>query len=281
MHKPLADKLSALLTTATRDAIRSRRLDPARVPFKVHVAERVVNGVILLGVSFSTLHARAQIRSAFWNAVARLPFGLRALTFRETGDATPSTSAEHVAAFEAATVLRALLGEERYGALTVEDVHLLLGSYKVEEREREEGEASWWRVMIPAGHGRVVALGGALFESEAAARKVVKERCERLLDGSGIHLVDVDDLRDLAVHPHEASKMRFKIERADVVRCSLCQGKVKNRHGLGSEWSDHGVGRCVPDGAGGGLPAVDETARQGAFAQGGAVDVQALSARVG
>lgn len=190
MHKQLSDKLSTLLTTAMRDAIRSRHLDPNRVPFKVHVAERAVNGAVFLGVSFPTLHPRAQIRSAFWNALARLPFGFHIPTAPETLDAMAWLGAEHTAAFEAPAVLRALLGEERYGALTVEDVHLLLGTYEVGEREREEGDERWWRVTIPAGHGRAVALGGALFESEAAARNAVAKRCERLLADVGLPAVD-------------------------------------------------------------------------------------------
>lgn len=248
MHKPLSDKLSALLTTAMREAIRSRYLDPARVPFKVHVAERAVNGAVFLGVSFPTLHPRAQIRSTFWGAVGRLPFNFRHPNSAEMSLDVPVvlSSAEQVAAFEALAVLVTLLGAERYGALTVEDVHLLLGTYEVEERERQEGEAAWWRVTFQAGRaGRAVALGAALFESEAAARKAVAKRCERLLADSNIGLADIDDLRSVVVHPDDAPKMRAKIERAHVVECALCNTKVKNRWGLGSTWSEHGVGRCV------------------------------------
>jgi hypothetical protein len=182
MHKQLSDKLSALLTTAMREAIRSRRFDPARVPFKVHVAERAVNGDVFLGVSFPTLHPRAAIRQVFWNAVARLPFQFHSpRTWLDVPVVIPG--AEHVTAYEVHAVLRALLGEERFGALTVEEVRLLLGTYTVEERERQEGDERWWRVTIPASHGRAHVLGGALYQSETAAFNAVAARCERLLVG--------------------------------------------------------------------------------------------------
>lgn len=194
MHKPLSDKLSALLTTAMREAIRSRRLDPARVPFKVHVAERAVGGTVFLGVSFPTLHPRAQIRSTFWGAVARLPFGVRTCSSFERSYDVPVVlpGAEDVAAFDAHAVLRTLLGEEHHGALTVEDVHLLLGTYAVEERrfgafaDKAYGQGAegtnYWTVTIPkAKGGTMAALLGARYGSEAAARKAVAARCERLL----------------------------------------------------------------------------------------------------
>lgn len=194
MYKQLSDKLSSLLTTAMRDAIRSRRLDPSRVPFKVHVAERAVSGAIFLGASFPTLHARAQIRSSFWNAVARLPFGFfRATSSFERSIDVPVVlpGAEEVAAFDAAEVLRTLLGEEVYQELTVEDVHLLLGTYAIEERpfgafadnaygQGAEG-STYWTVTQPTRQGTMAALGGARYGSETDASNAIKTRCDLLL----------------------------------------------------------------------------------------------------
>lgn len=116
MHQQLTDKLTSLLTNAMREAIRARRLDPARVPFKVHVAERAVNGAVFLGVSFPTLSKRASVRASFWNAIARLPFGFRASTSTETWLEMPTAlpGAEHVAAFAEADILRALEAEARF-----------------------------------------------------------------------------------------------------------------------------------------------------------------------
>lgn len=178
MHKQLSDKLSTLLTTAMRDAIRSRRLDPNRVPFKVHVAESAVNGTVFLGVSFPTLHREAPIRTAFWDVPRSLPYPSRPCSSFERSIDVPVVlpGAEHMIAVQGTAVLRALLGEERYGALTVEDVHLLLGAYDVEERP-----AGFFAVMIQGGRGGAKIRVGVTYESEAAARNAVAARCERLL----------------------------------------------------------------------------------------------------
>lgn len=182
MHKQLSDKLSALLTTAMRDAIRSQHLDPARVPFKVHVAERAVNGVVFLGVSFQTLHREAPIRAAFWDVPWSLPCPSRPCSSFERSIDVPVVlpGAEHMFAVQGSAVLRALLGEERYGALTVEDVHLLLGTYEVERWDRKG--LAWWRVTLLSGQAKTTAFKGALYQSEAVARNAVAARCERLFE---------------------------------------------------------------------------------------------------
>lgn len=182
MHKHLFDALTSLLTTTMRDAIRGRRLDPARVPFQVHVATRAVLGTIFLGVSFPTLHRRAGIRSAFWAAVALLPFGFRHLTSTESALDVHlvAASAEHVVAVEVRDVLRAILGAKRYGALTIEDEHLLLGAHVFEEQPNNR----WTVVLSLRRGGTMAALHGERFTSEAAARSAVGKRCELLLEGA-------------------------------------------------------------------------------------------------
>jgi hypothetical protein len=189
MHRPIFDQLTSLLTTAMRDALRSRRLDPNRVPFKVHVSERAANGVLFLGVSFPTMSKRAPIRSVFWGAVALLPFGFRHPMTTESATVMALVpDAEHVAVVEVRAMLRGLLGAGVYDALTIEDVHLLLGTYRIVEL-RDDVLARFWGVRAE-GHAWAVderpaaALLGARFESEAAARKAVTDRCENLLDGN-------------------------------------------------------------------------------------------------